>query len=162
MTELLRNWRVVVRLKLRTEEKNMKRALLSAGAAMLLTAAAFVTTATDAAAQGSPGGMRGGNSGGGRAAVSRGGGGVSVYRGGGNNFSRGGMVRNGGGVNVARNFNGGGHFQHRRHFRGGPIIAVVPSAPYYSSYAYTDECVVPQRVLTEYGWRVVLVNVCDY
>ncbi len=49
----------------------------------------------------------------------------------------------------------------RRHFRRGPAFAVIPGFATYG-YDYYDDCIVPERVLTDYGWRVVPVNVCDY
>jgi hypothetical protein len=48
-----------------------------------------------------------------------------------------------------------------RHIHRGRVVAFGPGYSTYDSYGYADECVVPQRVLTNYGWQVVMVNVCD-
>jgi hypothetical protein len=149
-----------------------------------MAAAAFTMVATDADARaggggGPGGGGRGGGGGGGGFVSHGGGGGGFVSRGGGGFVSRGGggFVSRGGGGFVTRSFaspGGGGfvtrsanvaRFSHRpfvrRHFRRGPVFAVGPDFTTYD-YGYYDDCVVPERVLTNYGWRVMLVNACDY
>ncbi len=60
----------------------------------------------------------------------------------------------------------GRHFAHgpRRHFRGRHAFVGLPLvAGAYAAYPYLyDDCVVPRRVWTDWGWRIRYVNVCDY
>ena len=152
----------------------MKRALLATGAAVILAAAAFVTPADPRGRGGGGGGGSGGHAHSSSAGFARSSGissGGSFSRNGGS-FSRnaGNFSRNGGSFSrnavvrnsvVVRNSNVGRNFagvHHRRHFRRG----FVAFGPGYASYGYADGCVVPQRVLTNYGWQIVYVNVCGY
>jgi hypothetical protein len=132
----------------------MKRALFATVAALALAGAAFVT----------PADARGGRSGGHSSGHSSG-----SFSHSSGSFGRSAGVRTGGNFS---SFNrsgssrmAGNHFPGRGvrhgHFRHGRFIAFGPG---YASYGYADGCVVPQRVLTDYGWRLVYVNVCtdDY
>jgi len=63
-------------------------------------------------------------------------------------------------------FRGGGfhrgfgfrHFGPRFAFAAPFAFGAYAAWPY--SYAYADDCVVPRRVWTPYGWRIRWVNAC--
>ena len=86
--------------------------------------------------------------------------GGSGFRGGG--FHGGGF--HGGGFRGG--FHGGGfhrgfgfrHFGPRFAFAAPFAFGAYAAWPY--SYAYADDCVVPRRVWTPYGWRIRWVNAC--
>lgn len=64
---------------------------------------------------------------------------------------------------TGRHFAHGPRFRHR-HFRGRHAFVGLPLvAGAYAAYPYLyDDCVVPRRVWTDWGWRIRYVNVCDY
>jgi hypothetical protein len=128
--------------------------MLRSIAAAAAVAALSLTLVTDALAQGrSRGGFTGGARMGGPSF--RAGGpafhaGGPAFRG---NFARPGFVNPG--FRVANpGFRRAGHFR-RFGFVGVPLVGA------YAGYSYYNQCVVPQTVLTPYGYRTRWINVCD-
>jgi hypothetical protein len=115
---------------------------IAAVAAVAALGLALVSTAADARPGGSRGGWTGARSGG------------PSFRAAGPSF-RGNFVARSSGVRFANpGFRRHGNFR-RFGFVGLPLVGA------YAGYGYYNDCVVPQTVLTPYGYQTRLVNVCD-
>jgi hypothetical protein len=117
--------------------------LRSIAVAAALAALGLALVTTDASAR-SQGGFRGGFTGGARM-------GAPSFRAGGPAF-RGNFARGPSFVNP-----GFRRFGHARRFGfvGLPLVGA------YAGYSYYNQCIVPQTVLTPYGYRTRWINVCD-
>ena len=122
----------------------MLRSITLAAAVAALSLAFVAADVSDAAAR--PG-SRGGFTGGARM-------GGPSFRAGGPSFRAGSFARAPGVRFANPGFRRHGHFR-RFGFVGLPLVGA------YAGYSYYNDCVVPQTVLTPYGYRTRLVNVCD-
>jgi hypothetical protein len=114
--------------------------------AAAVAALSLAVVTTDASAR-SQGGMRGGFTGGARM-------GGPSFRAAGPSFRTGSFARAPGVRFANPGFRRHGHFR-RFGFVGLPLVGA------YAGYSYYNDCVVPQTVLTPYGYRTRLVNLCD-
>jgi hypothetical protein len=124
----------------------MLRSITLAAAVAALSLAFVATDVSDASAR--PGGGRGGFSGGARM-------GGSSFRAAGPSFRAGNFARAPGVRFANPGFRRHGNFR-RFGFVGLPLVGAYGAYSYYN-----NDCVVPQTVLTPYGYQTRLVNVCD-
>jgi hypothetical protein len=123
--------------------------MLRSIAAAAAVAALSLTLVTDALAQGR---ARGGFTGGARM-------GGPAFRAGGPAF-RGNFARGPGFVNPGFRVANPG-FRRHGNFRRFGFVGVPLAVGAYAGYSYYNQCIVPQTVLTPYGYRTRWVNVCD-
>jgi hypothetical protein len=124
----------------------MLRSITLAATVAALSLAFVATNVSDASAR-SQGGHRGGFTGGARM-------GGPSFRAAGPSFRAGSFARAPGVRFANPGFRRHGNFR-RFGFVGLPLVGA------YAGYGYYNECVVPQTVLTPYGYQTRLVNVCD-
>ena len=125
---------------------------IAVAAAVAALGLAVVTTDASARSQGGARGFSGSF----RGAAPAFRGGSSAFRA--NGFTGPGVFRN---INPGVRFANPGFRHHGNGFRRFGFVGLPLAVGAYGAYSYYNDCVVPQNVLTPYGWQTRLVNVCD-